>query len=74
MKQRYQIDRQRAVQQFRQLASQENPNIQMVLPMVDIVGLLRTWPANATSSMWIAARTAGAKRTATAWWTARRCR
>ena len=32
MKQQYQIDRQRAVQQFRRLASQENPNIQMILP------------------------------------------
>src|SRR5271169_477343 len=41
MKQRYQIDRQRAVQQFRQLASQDNPNIQMILPMADIVGMLQ---------------------------------
>jgi putative transposase len=41
MKKRYQIDRQRAVQQFRRLASEENPNIQMVLPMADIVGMLQ---------------------------------
>ena len=41
MKKRYQIDQQRAVQQFRQLATEENPNIQMVLPMADIVGLLQ---------------------------------
>jgi hypothetical protein len=41
MKKRYQIDRQRAVQQFRRLASKENPNIQMVLPMADIVGMLQ---------------------------------
>jgi len=41
MKQQYQIDRQRAVQQFRRLASQENPNIQMILPMADIVGMLQ---------------------------------
>ncbi len=41
MKQRYQIDRQRAVQQFRQLANEDNPNIQMILPMVDIVSLLQ---------------------------------
>jgi hypothetical protein len=30
MKKRYQIDQQRAVQQFRRLATEENPNIQMV--------------------------------------------
>jgi transposase-like protein len=41
MKKRYQIDRQRAVQQFRRLASEENPNIQMVLPKADIVGMLQ---------------------------------
>jgi putative transposase len=41
MKQQYQIDRQRAVQQFRRIASQEDPNIQMILPMADIVGLLQ---------------------------------
>jgi len=41
MKKRYQIDQQRAVQQFRRLATQENPNIQMVLPMADIVGMLQ---------------------------------
>jgi transposase-like protein len=41
MKKRYQIDRQRAVNEFRQLAADQNPNIQMVLPMVEIVGLLQ---------------------------------
>lgn len=41
MRKRYQIDQQRAVQQFRRLASDENPNIQMVLPMADIVGMLQ---------------------------------
>ena len=40
MKNRYQIEQQRAVQRFRQLAAEENPNIQMVLPMADIVGML----------------------------------
>ena len=98
MRKRYQIDQQRAVQQFRRLATEENPNIQMVLPMADIVGMLQdgvghllreaglalmnlvmeeevaTWPANAMSSVPIAARIAGAKMTATAWWTARKCR
>src|SRR5271157_5108576 len=41
MKRRYQIEQQRAVQQFRQLAREENPNIQMIFPMADIVGLLQ---------------------------------
>ncbi len=41
MKKRYQIDQQRAVQQFRQLATEQNPNIQMVLPMADIVAMLQ---------------------------------
>jgi putative transposase len=41
MKKRYQIDKQRAVHQFRRLASEENPNIQMVLPLAEIVGLLQ---------------------------------
>jgi hypothetical protein len=29
------------VQQFRRLATEENPNIQMVLPLAEIVGLLQ---------------------------------
>ena len=41
MQKRYQIDKQRAVQQFRRLATEQNPNIQMILPMADIVGLLQ---------------------------------
>jgi putative transposase len=41
MKRRYQIEKQRAVNEFRQLATSENPNIQMILPMADIVGLLQ---------------------------------
>src|SRR5260370_4068581 len=41
MKRRYQIDQQRAVQQFRQLAREENPNIQMIVPMAEVVGLLQ---------------------------------
>ncbi len=41
MKKRYQIDQQRAVQKFRRLATEENPNIQMILPMADIVGMLQ---------------------------------
>jgi putative transposase len=41
MKKRYQIDKQRAVQQFRKLATEVNPDIQMVLPLAGIVGLLQ---------------------------------
>lgn len=46
MKKRYQIDKQRAVQQFRRLATEENPNIQMVLPLAEIVGLLQDGVGN----------------------------
>jgi hypothetical protein len=41
MQRRYQIDQQRAVQQFRQMAREENPNIQMIVPMAEVVGLLQ---------------------------------
>jgi len=41
MKRRYQIDRQRAVQEFRQLAREENPDLQMIFPMTEVVGLLQ---------------------------------
>jgi transposase-like protein len=41
MKKRYQINEQRAVQQFRRYATETNPNIQMVLPLAEIVGLLQ---------------------------------
>ena len=41
MKRRYQIEQQRAVNEFRQLATKQNPNIQMALPMAEIVGLLQ---------------------------------
>jgi putative transposase len=41
MKRRYQIERQRAVQQFRQLANEHNPNIQMIFPMAEVVALLQ---------------------------------
>jgi len=46
MKKRYQIEQQRAVQQFRKLATEQNPNIQMILPMADIVGLLQEGVGN----------------------------
>ena len=46
MKRRYQIEQQRAVQQFRRLATERNPNIQMVLPLAEIVGLLQQGVGN----------------------------
>jgi putative transposase len=46
MKARYQIEQQRAVQQFRRLATEQNPNIQMVLPLAEIVGLLQQGVGN----------------------------
>lgn len=41
MRKRYQIEQQRAVQKFRRLATEENPAVQMILPLADIVGLLQ---------------------------------
>ena len=41
MKKRHQIDHQRAVQEFRQLAHEENPSLQMIFPMTEVVGLLQ---------------------------------
>ena len=46
MKKRYQFEQHRAVQQFRKLAAEQNPNIQMILPMADIVGLLQEGVGN----------------------------
>jgi hypothetical protein len=37
----YQIEKQRAVQQFRRIATEKNPTIQMILPLAEIVGLLQ---------------------------------
>ena len=98
MKRRYQIEQQRAVQQFRRLATEENPNIQMILPMADIVGLLQQGVGHLLRQAGLelmglvmeeeVRHLAGerhqqhegrrahrwGKRTATAWWMARRCR
>ncbi len=46
MKRQYQIEQQRAVQQFRRIATEQNPNIQMTLPLADIVGLLKEGVGN----------------------------
>jgi len=41
MQRPYQIDRQRAVQQFRQMAQEQNPPLQTIFPMAEVVGLLQ---------------------------------
>jgi putative transposase len=46
LKKQYQIEQQRAVQQFRRIATEQNPNIQMILPLADIVGRLQQGVGN----------------------------
>ena len=46
MKRQYQIEQQRAVQRFRRIATEQNPDIQMILPLADIVGLLQQGVGN----------------------------
>src|SRR5438445_1569760 len=46
MKRQYQIEQQRAVQQFRRYATEQNPNIQMVLPLAEVVSLLQQGVGN----------------------------
>jgi transposase-like protein len=46
MKRQYQIEQQRAVQQFRRIATEQNPDIQMILPLADIVGMLQQGVGN----------------------------
>jgi len=41
MKKRYQIDKQHAVQQFRQLANQEDQAVQLVIPLKEAVELIQ---------------------------------
>ena len=41
MKKRYQIDKQRAVQKFRQLASRDDQPIQLVIPLKEVVELIQ---------------------------------
>jgi putative transposase len=40
MKKRYQIDKQRAVQTFRQLAAQDDQSVQLVIPLKEVVDLI----------------------------------
>jgi len=46
MKRQYQIEQQRAVQQFRRIATEQNPDIQMILPLADIIGMLQQGVGN----------------------------
>jgi putative transposase len=46
LKKQYQIEQQRAVQQFRRIATEHNPNIQMILPLADIIGMLQQGVGN----------------------------
>jgi len=41
MKKRYQIDKQRAVQKFRQLVNQAQQPIQLVIPLKEVVDLIQ---------------------------------
>src|SRR5215469_7824513 len=46
MKKRYQIDKERSVQQFRKFAQDVNPTLQMTLPMAEIVAMLQEGVGN----------------------------
>lgn len=46
MQKRYQIEKQRAVQQFRRLASETNPSIQLMLPLAGVVSMLQAGVGN----------------------------
>jgi hypothetical protein len=46
MKRVHQIEQQRAVQRFRPLASENNPVVQMILPLTEIVGLAQQGGGN----------------------------
>lgn len=46
MKRQYHFEQQRAVQQFCRIAREQNPDIQMILPLADIVGMLQQGVGN----------------------------
>jgi putative transposase len=50
MKKRYQIDKQRAVQKFRQLANQDDQTIQLVIPLREVVDLVQRGLMNLASA------------------------
>ena len=41
LKRQYQIEQQRAVPQFRRIGTEQNTNIQMILTLAEVVGLLQ---------------------------------
>jgi hypothetical protein len=43
MKKPYQIESQRAVKRFEEMAADGNPAVQMVLPMTEMVGCAKEW-------------------------------
>jgi putative transposase len=49
MKKRYQIDTQRAVQQFRELAAQNDQKVQLVIPLKEVVELVQRGLMNLVS-------------------------
>ena len=54
MKRQYQIKQQPAVPQFRRIATEQNPNIQMILPLAE-----HRWPVAGRRGQLAAARRAG---------------
>ena len=46
MPQRYQIHRQKAIQKFRHLVAEQNPTIQLLLPMSEVVSFLQEGVGN----------------------------
>ena len=46
MTKRYQIEQQRAVNEFRRFANEDNPTVQMPLPMKEIIGMLQSGVGN----------------------------
>jgi hypothetical protein len=46
LKKQYQIEKERAVQQFRRMALENNTAVQLVLPIADIVGMMQEGVGN----------------------------
>ena len=46
MKRRYQIEQQRAVNEFRRFANEDNPTVQMPLPMKEVLGMMQSGVGN----------------------------
>ena len=46
MKRRYQMEKQRAVNEFRRFAADDNPTVQMPLPMKEVLGMMQSGVGN----------------------------